>query len=213
MDSLSKQNYPFVLIDYQARSDDVYAVGATNWQGAYDATSHLIELGHRRIGFIAGDMFVGSSEDRLNGYRDALAASGLPYNPDLVYQGDFFKPKGFDAGQAFLKMENPPSAIFASNDEMAFGAMEAALGLGYRVPEDVSIVGFDDIPQTVDAHPPLTTVRQPLREMGNTATKLLLNLIEETGEVEAPYVKLPTELIVRQSTASPDDSVLLNQSR
>jgi LacI family transcriptional regulator len=213
MDSLSKQNYPFVLIDYQASSDDVYAVGATNWQGAYDATNHLIELGHRRIGFITGDMFVGSSEDRLNGYRDALAASGLSYDPVLLYQGDFFKPKGFDAGRAFLMMEKPPTAIFASNDEMAFGAMEAALGLGYRVPEDVSIVGFDDIPQTLDSHPPLTTVRQPLREMGNTATKLLLDLIEETGELETPYIKLPTELIVRQSTASPDDSTLLNHSR
>ncbi|MEJ2149025.1 MAG: substrate-binding domain-containing protein [Chloroflexota bacterium] len=164
MDSLSKQSYPFVLIDYQATSDGVYAVGSTNWQGAYDATTHLIKLGHRRIGFITGDMFVGSSEDRLNGYRDALAANGLPYDPDLVYQGDFFKPKGFDGGRAFLDLERPPTAVLASNDEMAFGVMEAALGLGYRVPEDLSIVGFDDIPQTVDSHPPLTTVRQPLRE-------------------------------------------------
>jgi LacI family transcriptional regulator len=208
MDSLSKQNYPFVLIDFQATSDGVYAVGATNWQGAFDATTHLIELGHTRIGFITGDLFVGSSEERLSGYRDALAANGLPFEVDLICQGDFFKPKGFDAGRAFLALDRPPTAIFASNDEMAFGVMEAALGLGYRVPEDVSIVGFDDIPQAADTHPALTTVRQPLREMGMAATRLLLDLIEETGEPEASSIKLPTELIIRQSTVSPAHSVL-----
>jgi LacI family transcriptional regulator len=210
MDSLSKQNYPFVLIDYQATSDGVYAVGSTNWQGAYDATTHLIKLGHRRIGFITGDMFVGSSEDRLNGYRDALEAGKLPFDADLIYQGDFFKPTGFNAGRAFLGLERPPTAIFASNDEMAFGAMEAALGKSYRVPEDLSIVGFDDIPQAADTHPPLTTVRQPLREMGTTATRLLLDLIEEGGEPGASSLRLPTELIIRQSTVSPAESVLHN---
>jgi LacI family transcriptional regulator len=210
MDSLSKQNYPFVLIDYQAHDDSVYAIGATNWQGAFDATSHLIELGHSRIGFIAGDTFVGSSEDRLNGYRDALEASKLPFDAELIYQGDFFKPKGFDACRTFLELERPPTAIFASNDEMAFGAMEAALGMGYRIPDDISIVGFDDIPQAADSHPPLTTVRQPLREMGATATRLLLDLIEETGEADTPFIKLSTELIIRQSTMSPDGSVLLH---
>jgi LacI family transcriptional regulator len=210
MDSLSKQNYPFVLIDYQATSDGVCAVGATNWQGAFDATTYLIELGHRRIGFITGDMFVGSSEDRLNGYRDALEAGKLPFDADLIYQGDFFKPTGFNAGRAFLGLERPPTAIFASNDEMAFGAMEAALGKSYRVPEDLSIVGFDDIPQAADTHPPLTTVRQPLREMGTTATRLLLDLIEEGGEPGASSLRLPTELIIRQSTVSPAESVLHN---
>jgi LacI family transcriptional regulator len=211
-DSLSKQNYPFVLIDYQTTSDGVYAVGATNWQGAFDATSHLIELGHRRIGFITGDAFVGSSEDRFRGYQEALALSGMAFNANLVYQGDFFKAKGFDALNAFLTLETPPTAVLASNDEMAFGAMEAALGLGYRVPEDISIVGFDDIPPAADAHPPLTTVHQPLQEMGSTATKLLLDLIEETGEPEVPSIRLPTKLIIRQSTTTPDESVLLRST-
>ena len=213
METLSKQSYPFVLIDYEATGDGVYAVGATNWQGAFDATRHLIELGHRRIGFVTGDMFVGSSTERLSGYRDALAANGLPYDDGLVCQGDYFKAKGFDAGRAFLELDRPPTAVFASNDEMAFGVMEAALGLGYRIPEDISIVGFDDIPQAAGTHPALTTVHQPLRDMGATATRLLLDLIEETDEPDAAAVKLNTELIIRQSTTTPDGSVLLSPDR
>lgn len=200
---LTQRKFPFVLIDHRADSSDVNAVTATNWQGAYTATEHLIELGHTRIGFITGDMTAGCSEDRLAGYKDALSANQLSFDPILVQEGDFFQPSGFDAAMALFSLEEPPTAIFASNDIMALGAMEAAFRMGYKIPQDISLIGFDDIPQSTTTHPPLTTVRQPLRDMGKVATELLLRMMTEGTDVDASCIELPTQLIIRQSTASP----------
>lgn len=197
--SLRQRHFPYVLIDHQGIGDVESAAGATNWQGGYDATKYLVDLGHRRIGFITGTMDLGCSRDRLEGYQAALRARGLLIDPQLIQEGDFLQPTGFTAAQSLLALPERPTAIFASNDVMAFGVMEAVRDRGLRIPEDVSIVGFDNIPQAVQVSPQLTTVQQPLADMGHEATRMLLTLIQDP---ERPYqrVELPTHLVVRAST-------------
>ncbi len=201
-DALYQQNFPFVLIDQSDTSGKSSAVNATNWQGAYDATSYLIELGHQRIGFITGLMELNSAVDRLRGYEAALNAHNIPVQPELIVKGDFWERGGYVAAQALLDLPAPPTAIFASNDLLAFGAMEAIRQRGLRIPQDVSLVGFDDIPQASLVYPTLTTVRQPLDKMGRLAVKMLL---EHIGSTEyAPYTAtLATELVVRESCQTP----------
>jgi LacI family transcriptional regulator, galactose operon repressor len=126
----------------------------------------------------------------------------LPVDPALVREGDFMQPTGFSCARGLLDLAQPPTAIFASNDVMAFGVMEAARVRGLRIPEDISIVGFDDIPQASHVHPPLTTVRQPLEQMGRVATQMLLKLIDNP-QLQVERAALPTELIVRQSCQAP----------
>jgi LacI family transcriptional regulator len=173
-------------------------VGATNWQGAYNATEYLIKLGHVRIGFITGSMDLGCSGDRLDGYRSALRTHHIPFAPELVYEGDFQQLDGYAGTQALLDVPVPPTAIFASNDVMAMGVMDAVRSRGLRVPEDVSVIGFDDIPQSSMVHPALTTVNQPLEKMGRVATQKLLDLLQKPNS-EAERIELPTELIIRDS--------------
>jgi LacI family transcriptional regulator len=200
--ALTRRNFPYVLIDHQGTGQDCSAVGATNWQGAYHATEYLVKLGHRRIGFITGSMDLGCSEDRLEGYRSALRTHHLPDTPEVIFEGNFDQPDGFAGACALLDLPIPPTAIFASNDMMAFGALDAVRTRGLRVPEDISIVGFDDIPQATLIHPALTTVNQPLEKMGRVATQMLLDRLNEP-EVEAGRIELPTELIVRDSCLPP----------
>jgi len=204
LESLRQRRFPYVLVDHQGIDETGPAVGATNFQGAYDATQHLLSLGHRRIGFITGQMEMGCSRDRLAGYRAALLATGIPPDPQWVREGDFFQPDGFAGAQALLALPQPPSAIFASNDVSAFGVMEAVRDAGKRLPDDMSIVGFDDIPQAAQVNPTLTTVRQPLEQMGRTAARMLLEIIGNEAR-PAARVELPTELIVRASTRPPKD--------
>jgi LacI family transcriptional regulator len=160
---------------------------------------YLLALGHRRIGFITGRMTLICSRDRLQGYRDGLAEVGLPFDPELVREGDFSQPVGFQQGQALLSLKEPPTAILASNDVMAFGVMDAAKAQGFAVGPDISIIGFDDIFQASQVYPALTTVRQPLRSMGESAIDLLTTLIERRPAF-AMRRELPTELIIRAST-------------
>jgi LacI family transcriptional regulator len=202
--ALTNRNFPFVLVDHQGTGRDCPAVGATNWQGAYNATEYLIKLGHQRIGFITGWMDLGCAVDRLDGYHAALRTHHLPDAPELVYEGTFFQPDGYAGASAFLNLPDPPTAIFASNDVMAMGAMDAVRSRGLRVPEDVSIVGFDDIPQAALVHPSLTTVGQPLVQMGRMATQMLLDRLANP-EKAIDRVELPTELIIRGSSSPPKD--------
>jgi LacI family transcriptional regulator len=198
METLRQHHFPHVLIDHRGSGDAVPAVAAANWQGAYSATEHLIELGHQRIGFVTGDMDQICAQDRLAGYETALADHGITLDPELVYEGDFFQHSGYAGANALLELNSPPTAIFASNDVSAFGVMEAVREHGLRIPDDISIVGFDDIPQAAHVHPPLTTVRQPLEEMGRTATRMLLEHIKDS-HCPLKRVELPTELVLRQS--------------
>lgn len=202
--TLSRRNFPFVLIDHQGTGSPCPSVGAMNWQGAYNATEHLIKLGHTRIGFITGSMDLGAAIDRLGGYKAALKTFHVAEDPTLIYKGSFFQPEGYAGACALLDLKFPPTAIFASNDVMAMGAMDAVRSRGLRVPEDISILGFDDIPQAAVVRPALTTVRQPLRDMGGLAAQMLIDKLK-SPETELGRIELPTELIVRASTASPND--------
>jgi len=202
IETLTRRNFPFVLIDHQGTAENCPAVGATNWQGAYTATEYLITLGHRRIGFITGSIDLGCSQDRLKGYRSALRTHHIAETPELVYEGTFFQPDGYAGACALLDLPDHPTAIFASNDVMAMGVMDAIRNRGLRIPDDISVVGFDNIPQSAMVYPPLTTVQQPLEQMGRVAAQMLISILNN-AEKDTSRIELPTELIVRGSTSSP----------
>jgi LacI family transcriptional regulator len=196
--TLTESNFPFVLIDHQGIGKDCPAVGAANWQGGFTATEYLIKLGHQRIGFITGWMDLGCALDRLDGYRSALRTNHIPEDPKLIYEGTFFQPDGFTGALKLLDLPDPPTAIFASNDVMAMGVMDAIRHKGLRVPDDVSVIGFDDIPQASLIRPALTTIRQPLEKMGRVATQILLESLSQPQR-KIGRIELPTEIIVRDS--------------
>ncbi|MCX5314826.1 LacI family DNA-binding transcriptional regulator [Streptomyces sp. NBC_00154] len=200
---LTSRNIPFAVVDPAGDpGDDVPSVGTTNWQGGLAATRHLTGLGHRRIGVISGPSRMMCSRARVDGYRAAMETAGLPIDPDLVREGEFSHEDGYTAGLELLRLPEPPTAIFAGNDLQALGVYEAARELGLRIPEDLSVVGFDDLPLTRWIGPPLTTVRQPLIEMAETAARLVLDL--SRGQQPATTrVDLATNLVVRSSTAAP----------
>jgi LacI family transcriptional regulator len=194
---------PLVVVDpANPPLPDVPSVGATNWAGGLAATEHLLSLGHRRIGAIAGPGDYLCSRARADGYRSALERAGIRFDPALVRNGDFRHEGGFLRGSELLDLPDPPSAIFAGSDQQAFGLYESARQRGLRVPQDLSVVGFDDLPVARWVSPPLTTVRQPLAEMGRAAAEMLGDLIEGRP-LRANRVELSTELIVRESAAPP----------
>jgi LacI family transcriptional regulator len=198
LDTLRKQNFPYVLIDQSDTEDKSSIVRATNWQGAYNATKYLIELGHARIGFITGLMELTSAVERLEGYRVAMSDHNVPILDELIIEGDFWERGGYNAATKLLDLPQIPTAIFASNDLSAFGAMEAIRQRGLRIPEDISLVGFDDVPQAPFTYPRLTTVRQPLDQMGQVAVKMLLERIEDRS-CPPQRITLATQLVIRDS--------------
>jgi LacI family transcriptional regulator len=196
---LQRLNLPVVVVDPAGVPDlEVPTIGATNWTGAVTATEHLTQQNHRRIGFVAGRPGLWCSRARLDGYRAGLDAAGIPFDPALVINGDFDYASGFAAGTELLSLPGRPTAIFAASDQMALGVYEAARQQGLRIPDDLSVIGFDDLPEAGWASPPLTTVRQPLSEMGSLAARTLVRLIR--GEtVESPRIELSTRLVQRAS--------------
>ncbi|MFI9152325.1 LacI family DNA-binding transcriptional regulator [Streptomyces sp. NPDC053367] len=202
-DELGRLGVPLVVIDPAGSpAGEAPTVGATNWTGGMAATEHLLQLGHRRIGFIEGPPRLLCSRARLDGYRAALDVAAVAVDNALTVPGDFYHESGFAGAERLLDLDEPPTAIFAASDQMALGAMEALRRRGLRVPEDMSIVGFDDLPEVRWCAPPLTTVRQPLSDMGKLAARMLLDLARGV-EPASPRVELATELVVRASTAPP----------
>jgi len=200
--ALMRQGLPFVVIDPRIPLDEtIPAVSAGHAAGARDATEHLLSLGHRRIGAITGPPTWMASTERLDGYRAALAAAGVLPDPALVRPSDFRVESGQEAAASLLDLPDRPTAIFAFNDNIAIGVLQAARARGLRVPEDISVVGFDDSEHSALVSPALTTVRQPLAEMGRMAVSLLLRLIENQS-VETLRIELATRLVVRGSTAA-----------
>jgi DNA-binding LacI/PurR family transcriptional regulator len=178
---------------------EVASVGATNWAGGLAATEHLLSLGHRRIAAIAGPEDFLCSRARIDGYRSALERAGIDFERELVRHGDFQHHGGFGPGGELLDLPGRPTAIFAGNDQQALGVYEAARQRGLRIPQDLSVVGFDDLPVARWVSPPLTTVRQPLAEMGRAAAEMLGGLIEGVP-LRSRRLELSTELITREST-------------
>jgi len=199
--ALQFQRYPFVVVDPRVRLDEgIPAVSAAHASGAKQATEHLLALGHRRIGAITGLPDWMATVERVSGYHAALAGAGVAPDPQLEVTSNWLISGGFESALTLLDLPDPPTAIFAFNDNLAIGAMRAARARGLRVPEELSIVGFDDTEQAPIVTPALTTVRQPLAEMGRTAVSLLNRLLDKQ-RVEALGIELATRLVVRESTA------------
>lgn len=192
---------PVVAIDPHYGPNQVPTVDADSYGGSLAAVSHLIELGHTRIAFIGGRSELDSSRLRENGYRDAMAAAGLEVPESYVRESRYDPDVAEAIALEMLALPERPTAIFAANDVTALRVLGAAAMIGLRVPEDLSVVGFDDIPQASLASPHLTTVRQPLGAMGQAAMQMLLDLL--AGKERDTHVRMPTELVVRESTAAP----------
>ena len=198
---LQRQGFPFVVVDpREAPPDGIACVAAMHASGAKQATEHLLELGHRRIGAIAGAPGWYATEERLNGFRAALAGAGILPDPGLIVYSDWRIPQGTQAAEQLLSLAEPPTAIFGFNDNVAIGVLHAAHRRGLSVPRDLSVVGFDDTEPARIVTPQLTSVRQPLAEMGRMGVSLLVRLIEGQ-RVDALRLELATKLVVRESTA------------
>lgn len=202
LDFLAARNTPVVMVDRSpgdAYEDfPVDTVFTENMQGGLLATEYLIGLGHQRIACISGPSRINSSAARVVGYRQALAAAGLACDERLIVTGDFQHESGYRACEALLRLPDPPTAIFVCNDLMAVGALCAIHEAGLRVPDDVSVVGFDDVPLASFTVPRLTTVAQPAHELGVRAVTLLVRRIMKR-DVPAHHELLPVALIKRDS--------------
>lgn len=200
---LRAEGLPLLVIDpVQDLPDEVVTIGSTNWEGGKAATEHLLGLGHRRIGVIAGDSNSVPARDRVEGYRSALTAIGLSVDPALVLSAGFQFEDGERAMEQLLALPAPPTAVFACNDAAALGALRAAHRHGRSVPEELSIVGFDDTVLSSWSTPRLTTVRQPLESMGQVAVERGLALSADPGRFAHPF-QLQTQLVVRETSAPP----------
>jgi LacI family transcriptional regulator len=193
---------PIVSVDPHTGPPSLPTVDSDNLRGAQLATEHLIALGHRRIAMVTGRPDLESAARRERGYRDALEAAGIPVDESLLKIGAYDAPTSAEAAHWLLTADDPPTAVFAANDVSAIATIEVAVRLGLRVPEDLSVVGFDNLPESAMCSPPLTTVEQRMQEMGARAVELLVKLIR--GEqVEQTHIRLDTQLVVRGSTAEP----------
>lgn len=197
----TETNLPIVIINNVHAEHIGYSIETDNLAGGQEATRHLIDLGHQRIAHISGPPGEWDGVERQQGYEQALRSAGLPVDPALIVRGDNRPAGGLAAAQQLLALPAPPTAIFCYNDTTALGVMRAIHAADRRIPEDISIVGFDDIALASYFEPPLTTIAQPKREMGAKAVQMVLDLIEG---VEVADCVLPSRLVVRQSTAPRD---------
>nr|WP_277349916.1 substrate-binding domain-containing protein [Nonomuraea sp. FMUSA5-5] len=193
---------PLVLLDPVGQRDPrLSTVGATNWLGGVMATTHLLELGHTRIAFIGGPLDTQCTLDRYEGYLAAHRTFGIDPDPELTRYGDFLVGSGRSYGAELLDRDHPPTAVFAGNDLQAAGVYQAATERGLRVPDDLSVVGFDDSLLCETLSPPLTTVRQPLDDMANEAVRLVYEELTHPRGPAGTRIELATTLIIRRSTA------------
>jgi len=190
---------PIVAIDPHTGQSGLPTVDSDNLRGAQLATGHLLSLGHRRIGMLTGRPDLESAQLRERGYREALHAAGAAVDESLIRCGDYDPEVSLEQARLLLTMPDPPTAVFAANDMSAIATIEVATELGRRVPADLSVVGFDNIPESALCAPPLTTVEQPIRKMGERSIELLLSLIRGERPV-ATHITLATNLVIRQST-------------
>jgi DNA-binding LacI/PurR family transcriptional regulator len=200
---LRTRGIPYVVVDPTGEPmHDTPSIGATNWNGGLAATRHLLGLGHRRIAVVGGPDRILCSRARMDGYRAAMDAAGVAVDPELTSHGEFQVEEGVRRGRTLLRRADRPTAIITGNDLQALGVYQAAREARLHIPEDVSVVGFDDLPVARWVGPPLTTIRQPLVEMAESAAELVLALARGEQPVQT-RLEFATELVVRESTAPP----------
>ncbi len=202
---LLEENFPFILLFSTVKRGPLSAVGVDNYRGGYLATEHLITLGHKRIGMIAGSFAITDrSYHRWHGYRQCLKNYCIPYDKEILVQTEYSLAGGRDTVKELLALKKPPTAVFCSNDYLALGAMKGAREMGLRLPDDLSIVGFDDMQTASYLIPALTTIHQPAYKMGEIAAELLFQRMESVAKPVQRMVE--SSLIIRESTAIPPDS-------
>jgi LacI family transcriptional regulator len=204
---LLARRVPLVILDRRISHGGVDLVRCDSEHGAYLLTRHLIELGHRRIALVSGPRAVSTAVDRANGYARALGEAGLEIDEQLMCYGEFTPEAGYELTEQILRIVPAPTALFAANNLMAFGAFRAIRTAGLRIPQDISLVTFDDLPEQLNLEPFLTAVYQPAYELGQRAAELLLQRLASEGPPDIQEIVLPIELIVRRSSAPPRDLV------
>lgn len=195
---LEQMGFPYVIVDSSISGVETNCVGVDNFGGALKAMEYLIGLGHRKIGFITGPPAQHHSMERIRGYKEALKRNNIEYDEKIVFPGDFHKKSGQEGMRHLLNLSSPPSAVFMANDNMALAAMKIVKENRLRIPEDISIVGFDDIEAASQLDPPLTSVRQPLYKMGEEAAQLLFSLLNNQKN-DPRKILLDTQLVIRES--------------
>lgn len=201
LERLQQMQIPFVRLTPSDRNIPLPFVAATDRQGAFEMTKYLIDIGHQRIGFIHGPEEQRAAHDRFAGYENALLEGGIEFDAAAIGFGDDHFQSGFQIAQTMLKNIPRPTAIFCNNDEMAAGASAAVFDSGLNVPADISVAGFDDIPLSRQIYPPLTTVHQPIYEIAQKATHLLVKMLNNE-DVDCLEYEFPTEIVIRQSTTN-----------
>jgi LacI family transcriptional regulator len=201
LQDLQNAQIPVVLIGSQIDHPDLDVVMVDNIQGAYDAVSHLIDLGHHRIGLVGGSRAASSGEQRFQGYIRALTDHDISIDEEIITEGRFTREGGYESMKRLLALQSPPTAVFASSDVMAIGALMAIQGEGLQVPSDVSLVGFDDIAEASTTTPKLTTISQPKYQTGKVAARLLFDRVEGISPGERQKIVLSHQLVIRDSTA------------
>ncbi len=196
---LVSEGFPLIAFGRTASDLDFPYLDIDGEKGVFEAVEHLIGLGHRRIGFIAPSMYLTFAAHRLAGYKKALRSHGLQFDPALTVEGNLTQSGGSQSMRRLLDLEDPPTAVMAGNDLMAFGAMEAAQGRGLVVGRDIAVIGFDDVPLAAHFHPSLTTVRQPIYEIGKMLSQRLVKIIEGK-KLAQPQLLLQPELVIRESS-------------
>ncbi|WP_068115632.1 LacI family DNA-binding transcriptional regulator [Tropicimonas marinistellae] len=200
--ALRETRVPVVLLNCYAPDEDLPAVVPGEVAGGHRATNALLDAGHRRIGTITGEMFMEAARDRLQGYRNALATADVPFAPELVAEGDWSPSAGYRGTRALMELDAPPTAIFCQNDRMAIGCYEALKELGKRIPDDISVVGYDDTEVALHLSPPLTSLILPSRAMGRWAVERAVSGIDDQAG-SPKMIKLECELVERESIAPP----------
>lgn len=195
---LRKSDIPYIVVNAYYGDPKINCIFTTNKQGAYTAVEYLMGLGHKRIATIHGSLNIQPGADRLEGYKAALKDHGLPVNEELILDGNFYRKIAYEKMLKLLELDELPTAVFIASDEMALGAVKAIREKGLEIPKDISIIGFDDNPICTELFPQITTVRQPISEMGRLAAELMIKLI---GGKEKNGIKksLDTELVIRDS--------------
>ncbi|HNO94303.1 MAG TPA: LacI family DNA-binding transcriptional regulator, partial [Anaerolineales bacterium] len=199
------KEFPVVFVGARSHDENVCSISLDDQKVAYEATQHLISLGHTRIALVTGPMEEDCSQDRLEGFQRALKEAGISFDSSLMFEGDWSASSGSEALADFVKKGNLPTAVFAQNDRMAMGVMRAARDANLKVPDQLSVIGVDDMPLSSYFDPPLTTMRQDMPLIGQEAIRKLIEIIQNKT-VEQTVLKLPAQLVVRQSTVKGGDS-------